>query len=590
MPIDATKADRLRVFISYSRRDALDFADQLAKALEMLGYRTIFDREGISGGELWQARLGQMVLESDTVVFVMSPESATSPICAWEVDEASRLAKRILPVIITPLGAAKPPERLQQLNFIHFYAEKSVPGSGFGDGLVKLNVALKSDLDWLREHTRLLERATEWEKGNRTPNRMLSGADISTAKAWAARRPKDAPEPTALQLDYIKASETYEAAQHNERQRQLEERERMVRQAEVDRAERDAQQKRASRLAWTSAALAMLVALGGAAFGSYAYFSKVEVELEKQHLAAANQRLSAEMRLRVAPFGKSAYTIPEQWYKLATTNASSISFIEYSYHDKWLFSATGFIVKGRTLYEPWGDELFLVAAGHTSAQLASRKAIRFYFPAISNSHMVALGSLVWARTDNDTSQSQGIDTAVFRIAGPLPPGARPVDAISDRDFTTWAQVKFIHNNQLVEKSVVPGFVPLIILGASVDAAAGTKVDPETAQPLLTLSLANALGRAKGQDDTYFTDDKIIFTDSTTIGSSGSPVFDATDGRLVAIMQFGTTLDGPAEGGFAFSGGVTLAQVRQAILRDAEAAKAKGRLLPNGQPNLAPGQR
>ena len=86
-----------------------------------------------------------MVLESDTVVFVMSPESATSPICAWEVDEASRLAKRILPVIITPLGAAKPPERLQQLNFIHFYAEKSVPGSGFGDGLVKLNVALKSD-------------------------------------------------------------------------------------------------------------------------------------------------------------------------------------------------------------------------------------------------------------------------------------------------------------------------------------------------------------------------------------------------------------------------------------------------------------
>ena len=82
MPIDAAIAERLGVFISYSRRDALDFADQLAKALEILGYRTIIDREGISGGELWQVRLGQMLLECDTVVFVMSPESASSPICA----------------------------------------------------------------------------------------------------------------------------------------------------------------------------------------------------------------------------------------------------------------------------------------------------------------------------------------------------------------------------------------------------------------------------------------------------------------------------------------------------------------------------
>jgi len=309
MPNDAAKAERLGIFISYSRRDALDFADQLAKALEILGYRPIIDREGISGGEFWQVRLGQMLLECDTVVFVMSPESAVSPVCAWEVDEAARLSKRILPAIAMPLGTAKPPERLQQLNFIHFYAEKSVPGSGFGDGLVKLNVALKSDLDWLREHTRLLERATEWDKGNRTPNRMLSGADIGAAKAWEARRPKDAPAPTTLQLDYIKASEAHEAAQQSERQRQLEERERLVRQAEADRAAREAQQLRASRLAWTSAALAMLVAVVGGGFGYYSHRLSVTSESRRLDAEAAKATATAEADKAKAANDRSAQYI-----------------------------------------------------------------------------------------------------------------------------------------------------------------------------------------------------------------------------------------------------------------------------------------
>jgi hypothetical protein len=113
MNSESTRADRLGVFISYFRRDALDFADQLAKALELLGYRAIIDREGISGGDLWQTRLGQMLLECDTVVFVLSPEAAVSPVCGWEVEEATRLAKRILPVIAMPLGPAQPPERLR---------------------------------------------------------------------------------------------------------------------------------------------------------------------------------------------------------------------------------------------------------------------------------------------------------------------------------------------------------------------------------------------------------------------------------------------------------------------------------------------
>jgi len=125
-----------------------------------------------------------------------------------------------------------PPPGLRDLNYIFFYKEPKVPGSGFGTGLANLVAALKTDFDWLREHTRYLQRATEWDRGGRPANRLLSGDDIAEAKAWAARRPKNAPEPTALHLDFIRASEEEAEARSSAQRRQLQERETALRQLE----------------------------------------------------------------------------------------------------------------------------------------------------------------------------------------------------------------------------------------------------------------------------------------------------------------------------------------------------------------------
>jgi hypothetical protein len=151
---------KLNVFISYSRDD-LDFADQLAAALGLHDFDIAIDRHGISGGEDWQRRLGALIRDSDTVVFVLSPFSARSEICKWEVEQAVRLGKRIIPVPCRPLDGAAPPPELAGLNYIFFYREPRSPGSGFGNGLVGLVKALYTDLDWLREHTRLPQRARE---------------------------------------------------------------------------------------------------------------------------------------------------------------------------------------------------------------------------------------------------------------------------------------------------------------------------------------------------------------------------------------------------------------------------------------------
>src|SRR5262245_35917479 len=218
---DSPDKGKLRVFISYSRRD-LEFADQLDAALNACGFECVIDRQGISGGEDWKRRLGNLIGEADTVVFVLSPTSARSEICAWEVEEAARLGKRILPVNCQPLKGASPPVRLRDLNYIFFHADPKAPGSGFGSGLAKLIAALNTDFDWLREHTRYLQRATEWDRGGRPANRLLSGDDIAEAKAWAARRPKNAPEPTALHLDFIRASEEEAEARLSEQRKQLE--------------------------------------------------------------------------------------------------------------------------------------------------------------------------------------------------------------------------------------------------------------------------------------------------------------------------------------------------------------------------------
>jgi hypothetical protein len=252
---DPTRPTGASFAISYSRED-LEFADQLDPALKCLRVDCVIDRHGISGGENWKRRLGNLISEADTVVFVLSPTSARSEVCAWEVEEATRLGKRILPINCRPLKGASPPPQLRERNYIFFNADpKAAPGAGFGTGLAKLVAALNTDFEWLREHTRYLQRATEWDRGGRPANRLLSGDDIAEAKAWAARRPKNAPEPTALHLDFIRASEEEAEARSSAQRKQLEamaatqaEREKALRQAEEALKQAAAAQRKRARI------------------------------------------------------------------------------------------------------------------------------------------------------------------------------------------------------------------------------------------------------------------------------------------------------------------------------------------------------
>lgn len=254
--------NRMKVFVSYSRDDVA-FADQLVVALEDRGFDPFLDRHDIDAAENWKERLGGLILSCDAVVFVLTDRSAASPVCGWEVDEAAKLGKRIIPVVPRDV-TAPPPQALAALNWVHFHETPAIPGSGMFDGLRKLDRALRVDLAWLRDQTRLSERAAEWMR-NRAEDRLLRGAALKEALDWLDRAPADSNIPVSVR-DYIAACADAEQAREAAARTQLAEREQALKdreQAVRDRARSDARLRRVSMSALV-AGVVLLAAAGAA--------------------------------------------------------------------------------------------------------------------------------------------------------------------------------------------------------------------------------------------------------------------------------------------------------------------------------------
>jgi WD40 repeat protein len=207
---------RPKVFISYSRAD-LDLADELVGGLEFHGFDVSIDRQSIAAGEDFQARLGRLILAADTVVFLLSPDALASESCRWEINECQLLAKRVLPILCRPVDFARAPPELKFINAIQFTEPHRI------SGLNQLVLALDSDLEWLREHTRIAERAAQWHAAGRSEERLLRGKELAEAKDWLNRRAANAPEPTDLQHVFLAASEDAETARTSAERKRLEE-------------------------------------------------------------------------------------------------------------------------------------------------------------------------------------------------------------------------------------------------------------------------------------------------------------------------------------------------------------------------------
>lgn len=278
-----TRADQsLGVFISYARADGAAFADDLLTGLEVAGFDSFLDRHDIAAGEDWETRLGTLIQAADTVVFVMTPAAVKSERCAWEVQKAQALSKRILPVVAVDVSEADTPEALRRRNYIMFSN-----GRSFVAGLAELATALRVDVSWIREHTRLGELAARWEGRERSDASLLRGAELDAAKIWLSAWKTPAPAPTDLQRTFIGESEAAESARNSAERQQIE----AVTTAQAAREKALARFRRVLVLA-SSAVILLLAAM---AYGGYRLW------LVNQDLVVAEKRVGlAEERVILA--------------------------------------------------------------------------------------------------------------------------------------------------------------------------------------------------------------------------------------------------------------------------------------------------
>jgi formylglycine-generating enzyme required for sulfatase activity len=212
---DTQNVQKTKVFLSYSRKDRETVA-RLGTALSAETDIQVFrDTEDILPTEEWRKRLEDLIAAAHTVVFCLSPESAASKVCAWEIEHARRLNKRIAPVVIREVDG-QVPEGLSHLNYI-FSTERD----DFDKAVALLVAALRVDIAWIREHTRVGELALRWLASGKPVDQLLRGRDLDLAEQWAKLRPSNAPELTPTIHDFLATSrlEVFAAAKRARRQK-----------------------------------------------------------------------------------------------------------------------------------------------------------------------------------------------------------------------------------------------------------------------------------------------------------------------------------------------------------------------------------
>jgi WD40 repeat protein len=201
------------VFISYSRKDK-PFVERLHKALEAQNRDTWVDWDNIPLSAEWWQEIQRGIEGANTFVFVLSPDSIASKVCTDEIEYAVQHNKRLVPIVHRENFAMdKVHAKISQHNWLFFRETDD-----FEQGMSALLSAIDTDLNYVRAHTRILERAIEWQTQTRNESFLLKGDELRSAEEWLIWGETKEPKPTELQQNYIRTSRTTEDAIEEARQ------------------------------------------------------------------------------------------------------------------------------------------------------------------------------------------------------------------------------------------------------------------------------------------------------------------------------------------------------------------------------------
>lgn len=190
------------VFISYSRKDK-EFVRRLYDGLVTKDVKAWVDWEGIPLSADWMEEITRAVNGADAFLVLISPDWLASKVCSQELDLGLKSNKKLIPILHRdPLPGTTMHEKLAATNWVYMREQDDFDGT-----LPKLIDAITTDLGWVRQHTRLLERALEWDGKQRNSSFLLQGADLEDGEKWmseSAQNEKRVVLP--LQAEYIAAS------------------------------------------------------------------------------------------------------------------------------------------------------------------------------------------------------------------------------------------------------------------------------------------------------------------------------------------------------------------------------------------------
>lgn len=90
-----------QLFVSYSRVDQKPFTREFVTRLRRVyGLNSVWYDDGLTGGQNWWEEILRQIALADVFIYLLSPESVASVYCQAELNEARRLHKKILPVVI----------------------------------------------------------------------------------------------------------------------------------------------------------------------------------------------------------------------------------------------------------------------------------------------------------------------------------------------------------------------------------------------------------------------------------------------------------------------------------------------------------
>lgn len=159
---------RTEVFISYSPKDG-DFARKVNDSLQSAGKTTWFDQEFVAVAGNAETEIFNGISGADNVVLILSDDAFSSADWIREVDMSVEKNKRIAIIKYREWSPEfDVPESLLERPFIDF------TGRSYGKAFNELIQALDIDREYVRTHTILEERATEWLENDRTNHYLLN--------------------------------------------------------------------------------------------------------------------------------------------------------------------------------------------------------------------------------------------------------------------------------------------------------------------------------------------------------------------------------------------------------------------------------